>query len=153
MHRYEAHIHWKRSGGSFSDNRFSRAHEWRFDGGLSVPASSSPLSTPEPMSVAANIDPEEALVAAASSCHMLWFLYLAAKHGFVVEDYTDEAYGIMDKNAEGRIAITRVVLRPRIEFGGERRPSAAEVDSLHHDSHERCFIANSLKSEVAIETG
>ncbi|MFL6623440.1 MAG: OsmC family protein [Sulfurifustaceae bacterium] len=151
MHKYEARIHWERQGASFLDNRFSRAHEWRFDGGLSVPASSSPSSTPEPMSVAANIDPEEALVAAASSCHMLWFLYLAGKRGFVVDSYTDEAYGVMAKNGDGRLAITRVVLRPRVVFGGERGPSKTEIDALHHESHERCFIANSLKSEVVIE--
>lgn len=153
MHKYEARVTWERNGADFLNNRFSRGHEWRFDGGLRVPASSSPLSTPEPMSVAANVDPEEALVAAASSCHMLWFLYLAAKRGFVVERYTDEAYGIMEKNAEGRVAITRIFLRPHIEFGGERRPAPEDLDGLHHESHERCFIANSLKSEVVIEGG
>jgi organic hydroperoxide reductase OsmC/OhrA len=151
MHKYEATIAWQRGEQKFIDNRYSRAHEWIFDGGLRVPASSSPLSVPTPMSNAANVDPEEALVAATSSCHMLFFLSFAAKHGFVVESYVDQAYGVMEKNAEGKVALTCITLRPKIVFSGERQPTAQELDAMHHDSHERCYIANSLKSEVIVE--
>src|SRR5262245_29248488 len=114
-------------------------------------ASSSPLSVPVPYSVVEAVDPEEALVAAAASCHMLWFLSITAKHGYVVESYVDNAVGIMEKNSEGKIAITRIKLRPRIEFSGDRSPSAEELQALHHQAHDECFIANSLKSEIAVE--
>ena len=97
------------------------------------------------------VDPEEALVAATSSCHMLWFLSLAAKRGFVVDSYVDEAFGVMEKNETGKLAITRITLRPNIQFSGDKVPSAEELKSLHHTAHEECFIANSLKSEVLIE--
>jgi organic hydroperoxide reductase OsmC/OhrA len=101
--------------------------------------------------VAEAVDPEEALVAATSSCHMLWFLSLAAKRGFVVDSYVDEAFGVMEKNQTGKLAITRITLRPDIQFSGDKVPSAEELKSLHHTAHEECFIANSLKSEVLIE--
>jgi organic hydroperoxide reductase OsmC/OhrA len=101
--------------------------------------------------VADAVDPEEALVAATSSCHMLWFLSLAAKRGFVVDSYVDEAFGVMEKNETGKLAITRITLRPNIQFSGDKVPSAEELKSLHHTAHEECFIANSLKSEVLIE--
>jgi len=101
--------------------------------------------------VAEAVDPEEALVAATSSCHMLWFLSLAAKRGFVVDSYVDEAFGVMEKNETGKLAITRITLRPNIQFSGDKVPSAEELKSLHHTAHEECFIANSLKSEVLIE--
>lgn len=153
MHRYEARIAWQRGGAVFTDNRYSRGHEWSFDGGVTVPASSSPLTVKAPYSVAQAVDPEEALVAATSSCHMLWFLSLAAKRGFVVDRYADEAFGVMEPNADGRLAFTRISLRPRIEFGGAKRPSAAERAALHRDAHEECFIANSLKCEVVVEEG
>ena len=123
MHQYQARIHWQRGDQGFTDNLYSRAHDWTFDGGLTVPASSSPLSVPLPMSVAANVDPEEALVAAASSCHMLFFLWLAAKQGFTVDQYTDQATGIMSKNAQGKIAMTRINLRPKIVFSGAQLTS------------------------------
>lgn len=151
MHRYEARISWSRNEAAFLDNRYSRKHEWSFDGGARVPASSSPSLVPEPMSSAAAVDPEEALVAATSSCHMLWFLALAAERGFVVESYTDAAYGVMDKNRQGRIAITRITLRPQVTFATQHRPQADALGRLHRDAHERCFIANSLTSEVVIE--
>ena len=151
MHIYEATITWRRGEQPFTDNRYSRAHDWRFDGGVTVPASSSPLVVPEPMSVAANVDPEEAFVAAVSSCHMLTFLWIAGRRGFVVDSYTDRAVGVMEKNDEGRVAVTRVTLRPQIAFGGGREPSAEELDDMHHQSHEQCFIANSIKSEVTVE--
>jgi organic hydroperoxide reductase OsmC/OhrA len=153
MHKYEARIAWQRGGAVFTDNRYSRGHEWSFDGGVTVPASSSPLTVKAPYSVAAAVDPEEALVAATSSCHMLWFLSLAVKRGLVVDRYTDEAFGVMDTNADGKLAFTRITLRPRIEFGGATRPSAGELTALHHQAHEECFIANSLKCEVVIEGG
>jgi organic hydroperoxide reductase OsmC/OhrA len=153
MHRYDARIAWQRGGAVFTDNRYSRGHEWSFDGGVTVPASSSPLTVKAPYSVAQAVDPEEALVAATSSCHMLWFLSLAAKRGFVVDRYADEAFGVMEENADGKLAFTRITLRPRIGFGGATRPSAAELAALHHEAHAECFIANSLKCEVIVEEG
>jgi organic hydroperoxide reductase OsmC/OhrA len=149
MKQFEARVAWQRGGQPFLDGRYSRAHAWRFDGGLEVPASSSPLSVPLPMSDAAAVDPEEALVAAASSCHMLFFLSLAAGRGYTVDSYVDEALGFLDKDGEGRIAMTRIELRPAIVFAGE--PPAREVlDALHHEAHARCYIANSLRTEVLV---
>lgn len=151
MHKYEARISWQRGEQPFIDNRYSRAHDWDFDGGARVAASSSPFSVPLPMSVAAHVDPEEALVAAASSCHMLVFLYLAAKAGLVVDSYVDRASGILGENSAGRPALTRITLRPEIAFSGARQPAAGELDALHHDAHAQCYIANSLSSEVVLE--
>ena len=151
MHSYDATIAWTRGDQKFIDNRYSRAHRWSFDGGAEVPASSSPFVVPVPMSAAANVDPEEALVAATSSCHMLFFLNFAAKGGYVVDSYVDRASGIMEKNAEGKIAMTRITLRPKIVFSGEHRPTQDEVDRMHHLSHEQCFIANSLKTDIVLE--
>jgi organic hydroperoxide reductase OsmC/OhrA len=150
MHSYFARTEWRRGDQPFSDNKYSRAHTLVFDGGLRIPGSSSPLSVPEPMSVAANLDPEEALVSAASSCHMLVFLFVAYKAGFIVDSYDDDAVGYMDKNAHGRLAITRIVLRPAIVFS-DRQPSATELDALHHAAHEDCYIANSIKAEIVVE--
>lgn len=151
MHHYTALIHWQRQGAAFTDKRYSRGHEWRFDGGTRVPASSSPHAVREPYSVAAAVDPEEAFVASISSCHMLWFLDLAARAGWVVDDYLDKAVGVMTPNAQGRWWVSRVTLRPQIAFGGERVPDAAELARLHHAAHVDCFIANSVKSEICIE--
>jgi organic hydroperoxide reductase OsmC/OhrA len=106
---------------------------------------------PEPLSVSAAVDPEEAFVAALASCHMLWFLSLAAKGGFVVDDYRDEAVGVMARNAEGKLAVTRVTLRPAVHYAGSRRPTRVEEDALHHAAHEECFIANSVRTEVLCE--
>ena len=153
LHRYEARVAWRRNGAAFTDGRYSRGHEWSFDGGVTVPASASPAVVPAPCSVAEAVDPEEALVASASSCHMLWFLSLAAKRGFVIESYVDDAFGVVEKNSEGKLFISRITLRPRIDFSGPKRPSAEELESLHHASHAECFIANSLKSEVVVEAG
>jgi organic hydroperoxide reductase OsmC/OhrA len=150
MHQFFATVAWQRDGQDFAGQRYSRGHEWQFDGGLTVPASSSPLSVPLPMSVAANIDPEEALVAATSSCHMLFFLSLAAQRGVVIDDYRDHAVGELGKNAQGRLAMTRIVLRPRIAFAGTP-PSPEALAALHHDAHERCYIANSLTADVVVE--
>lgn len=151
MQQFKAHISWQRGDAAFSDNRYSRAHEWLFDGGLRVPASSSPLSVPLPMSDPAALDPEEALVAALSSCHMLFFLSFAAQRGFMVDAYRDDAVGIMDRNAAGKKALTLITLRPAVAFAGERQPSRADIDALHHDAHEQCYIANSIRADVVIE--
>lgn len=151
MHRYEARIAWNRDGAAFTDNRYSRGHEWSFDGGLRIPASSSPSVVPLPFSVPEAIDPEEALVASASSCHMLWFLNLAAKQGFLIERYDDDAFGVMEKNARGKLAFTRITLRPDIVFGGSRTPTDDELAALHHRAHDECFIANSLNFDVVVE--
>ena len=150
-HEYQARIHWERGAAPFTDNRYSRGHSWHFDGGVEVPASSSPHTVRVPLSVAAAVDPEEALVASLSSCHMLWFLSLAASGGFRVDQYTDDALGVMGKNAAGRIAMLSVTLRPRVRFSGERLPSRADIAHLHHRAHEECFIANSVTTEVRIE--
>lgn len=151
MSEHRATVEWDRDGARFTDNRYSRGHRWRFDGGVEVPASASPHVVPSPMSVAAAVDPEEAFVASLSSCHMLWFLSLAAKQGFVVDDYRDEAVGLMARDAGGRLAMTQVTLHPAVRYGGEKRPSPAEEDALHHAAHEACFIANSVKSAVTCE--
>ena len=119
--------------------------------GVRVPASSSPHVVPRPYSVAENVDPEEAFVAALSSCHMLTFLWLAAKAGYRVESYRDDAVGIMAKNGQGRLAMTRVTLRPRVIFGGEQEPALAALEQLHHQAHEECFIANSVNTVVTTE--
>lgn len=151
MGEYTAVIQWKRAGAAFTDNRYSRQHLWRFDGGIEVPASSSPQVVPLPMSVVAAVDPEEAFIASLSSCHMLWFLSIAAKRGFVVENYRDEAIGVMARNSNGKMAMTLVTLRPAVEFGGGRLPAADDVITLHHEAHEQCFIANSVQTEVRCE--
>jgi organic hydroperoxide reductase OsmC/OhrA len=150
-HEYSATITWQRDGATFTDQRYSRAHQWTFDGGTVVPASSSPAVVPVPQSNAAAVDPEEAFVASLSSCYMLFVLFHAAKKGFVVDRYEDQAIGTMGKNAEGRIAMLKVVLRPQVSWSGERRPSAQDIEAIHHQSHEDCFIANSVKCEVAVE--
>lgn len=149
-HRYQARVVWSREGAVFTDNRYSRSHLWEFDGGAKVPASASPLVVPLPLSVSENVDPEEAFVAAVSSCHMLWFLSIAAKRGFVVDRYTDDAFGTMEKNSEGKICFTKISLQPNITFSDGRNPSPAELEKLHHDAHEECYIANSIKSDVVI---
>jgi organic hydroperoxide reductase OsmC/OhrA len=151
MSTYTAGIRWSRGEQKFTDNRYSRAHTWHFDGGTVVPASSSPAVVPLPMSDAGAVDPEEAFVASLSSCHMLWFLSLAAKRGYVVDAYADDASGVMAKNAAGKLAMTAITLRPLVTFGGAKLPDRAALDALHHAAHEECFIAASIRSEVAIE--
>ena len=151
MSTYTAGIRWSRGEQKFTDNRYSRAHAWHFDGGTVVPASSSPAVVPLPMSDASAVDPEEAFVASLASCHMLWFLSLAAKRGHVVDAYEDDASGVMAKNAAGRLAVTAVTLRPRVVFSGAKIPDRAALDALHHAAHEECFIAASIRSEVIIE--
>lgn len=151
MHEYTATIVWERNGAVFTDQRYSRAHRWQFDGGLEIPGSSSPLVVPLPMSDADAVDPEEAFVASLASCHMLWFLSIAAKRGFVIERYIDKAAGIMAKNAEGKLSITVVTLRPQVWFAGKPHPTSQEIQEMHHEAHQECFIASSVKSEVRCE--
>jgi organic hydroperoxide reductase OsmC/OhrA len=149
-HEYKATVRWTRDGAAFTDQKYSRGHVWRFDGGVEVPASSAPTSVPLPYSRAEAVDPEEAFVASLSSCHMLFFLFLAAKAGFVVDSYEDHALGVMTKNERGKLFVSKVTLDPRIAFSGGRRPSPEEIAELHHRSHEECFIANSVRTEVVV---
>lgn len=152
-HEYRATVAWKRSESEpFTDNKYSRGHVWSFDGGVTVPASSSPLSVRLPYSKADAVDPEEALVAAISSCHMLTFLFVAARAGFVVDSYVDDAVGVMTKNERGKLFVSKTTLRPQIAFSGAKQPSQAELDQMHHHAHEDCYIANSVLTEVVIET-
>jgi organic hydroperoxide reductase OsmC/OhrA len=150
-HSHTARIHWQRGTAVFTDNRFSRAHRWQFDGGIEVPASWSPYVVRVPLSDEHAVDPEEALVAALSSCHMLFFLLFAAGRGFRVDDYGDDAEGVMGKNPAGKTAMLRVTLRPRVSFSGERLPTRTDIEALHHRSHEECFIANSVTTTVSVE--
>ena len=151
-HEYSAEVQWQRAPHeAFTDNRYSRKHLLRFDGGTEVPGSSSPSVVPLPMSDAVAVDPEEAFVASLAACHMLWFLSLAAQQGHVVDSYRDVAAGVMTKNAAGKLWISMVTLRPEVRFGGERQPGAEALLQLHHRAHEECFIANSVKSEVHCE--
>ncbi len=151
MEEYKVTIHWERGEQRFTDNRYSRGHIWMFDGGTQVPASSSPHVVPLPYSNANAVDPEEAFVASLSSCHMLWFLSIAAKQGFCVDDYGDDAIGIMEKDASNRLAMTRVILRPRVIFSGSRLPAITEIQAMHEEAHKECFIANSVKTDVRCE--
>ncbi len=152
MSAHAAAVRWRRKPGDpFLDGRYSRAHKWAFDGGARVPASSSPHVVPLPFSDPAGVDPEEALVAALASCHMLFLLDFARRAGFVVDSYDDAAEGVMETGPDGRAWMARVTLRPRVVFSGDKRPRRADVDALHHRAHEACYIANSVKSEVRIE--
>jgi organic hydroperoxide reductase OsmC/OhrA len=151
MHEYTAQVHWQRQGAVFTDKRYSRGHVLRFDGGISVPGSSSPWVVREPYSVAAAVDPEEAFVASLSSCHLLWFLDIAARAGWVVDDYQDQAVGLMTPNDQGKQWVSAVTLRPRVVFVGDKQPDATEVARLHHVAHAECYIANSVRSDVRVE--
>lgn len=150
MGEYKATVRWQQTEGSFREGKYSRKHTWSFDGGLSVPASSSPQVVRVPYSDPAGVDPEEAFVAAISSCHMLTFLYLAQKQGFDVESYEDDAVGMMTKNAQRVSWVSSVVLTPRIRYAGERRPSREELQKLHDDAHHECFIAQSVKTDIQV---
>jgi len=151
MSTYTATISWSRNGATFSDNKYSRVHEWSFDGGIRIPASASPHIVPLPYSSEKAVDPEEAFVASLSSCHMLWFLNLAALKGFTVESYEDIAEGIMNHGADKKLAVTQVTLRPNVKFTGAKIPSKEEADALHHKAHDECFIARSVKTDVRCE--
>jgi len=150
MAEYKATIRWARNAANFLDNRYSRAHRWHFDGDVDVPASSSPHVVKPPMSDEKAVDPEEAFVASLSSCHMLWFLHIAAQRKFVVDEYVDDAVGFLGKNEAGKMAITRVVLHPQVKFAGQA-PDAKALAAMHERAHEECYIANSVKSEVLCE--
>jgi organic hydroperoxide reductase OsmC/OhrA len=151
MSRYVAHVEWHRHGELFTDNRYSREHRWTFDGGVTVAASASPQVVPAPYSVATAVDPEEAFVASLSSCHMLWFLSIAAKRGFTIDSYKDDASGLMGRDADGRLAMLEVVLKPALVWGGERSPHLAALREMHDEAHHECFIANSVKTVVRCE--
>lgn len=151
MAEHVATVVWNRDGATFIDNRYSRGHRWQFDGGVEVAASASPHVVKKPYSVEAAVDPEEAFVASLSSCHLLWFLDFAQRAGWVVDDYVDEAEGLMERDEQGRLAITVVTLRPAVRFAGERQPDEAEHHRLHEAAHAACFIASSVRSEVRCE--
>ena len=151
MGTYTADLEWVRGDQDFLGNEYSRRHRIRFDGGVEIAGSSSPHVVPVPRSDPSAVDPEEAFVASISSCHMLWFLSIAAAKGYVVDRYEDEAVGTMGKNAAGKEWVAEVVLRPRIVFGGERKPDAAALEALHHEAHAECFIASSVKSDIRVE--
>ncbi|MDQ6829632.1 MAG: OsmC family protein [Gemmatimonadota bacterium] len=151
MADYFATIEWQRTGAIFTDNRYSRAHQWSFDGGAVVPGSSSPHSVKLPLSDPAAVDPEEAFVASIASCHMLWFLNIAALRGFVIDRYTDAAVGVMGTNAEGKLAMVTVTLHPDARFIGDKLPSADDAAAMHHEAHDKCYIANSVKTDVRCE--
>ncbi|MEO7431836.1 MAG: OsmC family protein [Dokdonella sp.] len=152
MTDYSAHIHWRRDAGAdFASNAYSRRHEWRFDGGAIVAGSSSPHVVPLPWSDPTAVDPEEAFIAAISSCHMLWFLAIAAERGFVIDRYDDDAVGQMARIGPGKQAITHVVLRPCVDFAPGHAADDASVDAMHEAAHDRCFIANSVKTVITVE--
>jgi organic hydroperoxide reductase OsmC/OhrA len=151
MSTYTAKIVWKTdSPDTFTKNRYTRGHTWSFDGGIAVTASSSPHAVRVPFSIEEAVDPEEALVAAASSCHMLTFLWVAAKRGFRIDSYEDDAVGEMDESGGGKPWVSKITLDPKIEWAGDTRPTADEIAEMHHAAHEGCYIANSIKSEVVV---
>lgn len=150
MSEHRASVHWSLSGADFRRGRYSREHVWQFDGGVTVAASPSPAVVPAPYSNPAGVDPEEAFVAAVASCHMLTFLHVASKRGFVVERYADEAVGVMTKNERGRYWVSRVTLNPVIVYGAGAAPDREQLAELHHLAHEECFIANSIRTEVVV---
>jgi organic hydroperoxide reductase OsmC/OhrA len=150
---HKAIISWKRTSPDFLKGRYSREHTWTFDGGITVPASPSPSAVPAPYSNPAHVDPEEAYVAAVSSCHMLTYLYLAYRQGFQVDSYQDEAVGSMTKNEKGIPWVSSIKLNPKITYSGEKLPAAAEEQRLHHLAHEQCYISNSIRTEVTVGSG
>lgn len=148
---YNVTIFWQKNLNEvFVDNKYSRLHTWRFDGGIELAASSSPHVVPLPMSNESAVDPEEAFIASLSSCHMLWFLSIAAGRNYIVESYEDNAEGILGKDEDGKLAMTKVTLKPRVVFDNTITPSPEQVDELHHLAHEKCFIANSVKTKITI---
>lgn len=147
MSEHKVSLTWKRGDAPFDYQKYPRDHTWKFDGGHEMTASAAPAYLGNPK----NVDPEEAFVASLSSCHMLTFLAIACKQKFVMDEYVDEAVGHMEKNAEGKMAITKVTLKPKITFSGDKKPTAEELDKMHHAAHENCFIANSVKTEITVE--
>lgn len=151
MSSHTVTAHWTRNDAEFLHGKYSREHTWTFDGGMVIPASPSPSNVPPPYSNPTCVDPEEALVAAASSCHLLTFLYLASRHGFQVESYSDEAVGTLGQLASGARWMSMITLHPRIKYGGEKIPTKDEEMHLHQLAHEECIIANSIKAVITIE--
>jgi len=147
MSEHKASVVWARNGADFGYKNYPRDHVWRFPNGVEVPGSAAPAYLGNPQ----RVDPEAAFVAALSSCHMLTFLYVAAKQGYVIDAYADEAVGVMSKNEHGRMWVSKVTLAPAITFSGEKRPTEAQFDTLHHLAHDECYIANSVKSEVVVQ--
>lgn len=150
MSEYKATIQWIRTSPDFLKGKYSREHTWSFDGGVTVPASPSPSVVPAPYSNSANVDPEEAFVAAVSSCHMLTYLYVASKQGFQVDSYRDEAVGVMTRNERGIPWVSRITLYPKIVYSGAKLPTPADEEVLHEEAHEQCYIANSIKTDVRV---
>lgn len=151
MSEHIAIVQWQRNGAKFADNKYSREHIWQFDGGVEIPASSSPHVVPVPYSNPACVDPEEAFIASLSSCHMLWFLSIAAKRKFIVDSYSDRAIGLMEKNQEGKLAIAKIYLRPQVMFSGDNLPTDKQIEEMHESAHHSCFLANSVKTEIIVE--
>ena len=151
MSEHRATIRWENKGPDFLKGKYSREHTWTFDGGVTLNASASPSVVPVPFSNPAHVDPEEAYVAAVSSCHMLTFVYLASRQGFQVDSYVDEAIGLMTKNESGVPWVSSIRLKPQIVFGGQKLPTSADEQRLHHLGHEQCFIANSVKTKITVE--
>ena len=151
MIQYSAEVLWLRGEQDFLGNRYSRKHLLRFDGGVEVPASSSPHVVPLPMSDAAAVDPEEMFISSLSSCHMLWFLSIASRHKFCIDRYSDAAIGIMERNKQGKMLMSVVTLKPEVQFSGTLIPTREQITQMHHEAHEECFIANSVKTEVRCE--
>ena len=150
MSEHKATIRWQNTSPDFLKGKYSREHTWTFDGGFTMPASPSPSVVPVPYSNPAHVDPEEAFVASISSCHMLTFVYLAGRQGFQVDSYDDAAVGVMTKNEKGVPWMSRVTLNPKIVYSGEKKPTPADEEHLHHLAHEQCYIANSVKTEVVV---
>ena len=148
---HTVHIQWEYGGPDFVKGQYSRAHSWTFDGGITLPASPSPHVVPSPWSVPEHVDPEEAYLAAIGSCHMLTFLWLASKAGWTVTEYVDDCEAVLTKNERRIPWVSRVVLRPRIAWGGERQPTDDEIAAIHERAHEVCFIANSVRTEIVVE--
>jgi organic hydroperoxide reductase OsmC/OhrA len=151
MGEYVAKVSWQRGEQSFTDNKYSRVHSWEFDGGLMVPASSSPEVVPLPYSAAENIDLEEAFVASLSSCHMLWFLAIAAKKRLTVDSYADNAVGILETYDGNKMWLAKVLLRPSVLISGDKQADREQILQMHEAAHENCYIANSVASEIVIE--
>jgi organic hydroperoxide reductase OsmC/OhrA len=151
MSEHTATIYWERGEADFLGGKFSRVHTWIFDGGARLEASAAPSVVPAAYTSASAVDPEEAFVASLASCHMLTFLYFAYKQGFQVDRYEDRPVGVLTKGPNGVPWVSSVTLHPQVVFGGEKRPTSQQYERLHHDAHEKCFIANSVKSEVTID--
>jgi organic hydroperoxide reductase OsmC/OhrA len=146
MTEHKASIRWRNGSGAMDYATYSRRHSWEFDAGVTVPASAGVTFNGD----ADCVDPEEALVAAASGCHLLTFLAIAAKKRLVVQSYADEAVGYLEKNAAGQMAVTRIELRPVVRFAGATPVTAEELRQLHDSAHRNCFIANSIRADVTV---